>query len=346
MHQVVKEDIGNITKSGRINWSRFNNKVVLVTGANGFLASYIVYALMSANELYKLNLKVIALCRNLNNAKEKFSDYDNNPSFKLVIHDVIEPLPEFGAINFIIHAASQASPKYYGIDPVGTSGANTIGNHQLLKLAKEGNIESYLYISSSEVYGIVTNDGPLTERDFGVIDISNVRACYSESKRMGEVMCVSWFHQYGVPTKIVRPFHTYGPGMQLNDGRVYADFVSNIVFKRDMVLNSNGTAKRAFCYSAEAVEAFLLVLLDGQNGEAYNVGNREAEISIIGLAEMLVNMYPELGLSVKKNFSVAEGYIPSVVRSNCPDISKIEKLGWKPVVGLQEGFGRTVKYYI
>ena len=115
----------------------------------------------------------------------------------------------------------------------------------------------------------------------------NVRSCYAESKRMGEVMCVSWGQQYNIHTVIVRPFHTYGPGISFDDGRVFADFVADAVLGRDIVLRSDGLAQRSFCYISDATIGFLTVLLKGDRGEAYNIGNPEAEMSIRELADTI-----------------------------------------------------------
>ena len=139
---------------------------------------------------------------------------------------------------------------------------------------------------------------PTRETEYGYLDPATVRACYGESKRMGETLCVAYHAQYGVPAKIVRPFHTYGPGMDLSDGRVFADFVADLVARRDLVMKSDGRAQRAFCYLADATVGFFTVLLRGEAGAAYNVGNPDAEVSILELARTLANLFPERGVRV------------------------------------------------
>jgi nucleoside-diphosphate-sugar epimerase len=164
---------------------------------------------------------------------------------------------------------------------------------------------------------------------------------------MGENMCVSWWHQYGIPTKIVRPFHTYGPGLSLEDGRVYADFVADIVNNRDIIMKSDGSSRRAFCYLADAVQGFLTILLKGENGQAYNLGNPEGEISILDLAVKLVNLFPEKALKVvRKPVLDNQDYIPSQIPRNCPDISKLSRLGWQPTTSIEEGFKRTIRSFL
>ncbi|MCX8480888.1 MAG: NAD-dependent epimerase/dehydratase family protein, partial [Sediminibacterium sp.] len=250
-------------------------------------------------------------------------------------------------IDFIIHAASQASPKYYGIDPVGTLKANVVGTINLLELARKKKIESFLYFSSGEVYGILTEDKiPINENSYGYVNPCDVRSCYAEGKRMGENICVSYFHQYKIPIKIVRPFHTYGPGMQLDDGRVYADFVRNILQNEPIQLQSDGSAKRAFCYLTDATIGFIKILLDGINGEAYNVGNPNEEKSILELAKILVNLPQNNNTQIKYLSTKNDNnYMKSPIQRNSPKIDKINILGWFPKISVEEGFSRTIKSF-
>jgi len=152
-------------------------------------------------------------------------------------------------------------------------------------------------------------------------------------------------HQFNIPVKIVRPFHTYGPGMDLNDGRVYADFISDIVHNRNIEMKSDGHAMRAFCYISDATVSFITVLLNGINGEAYNAGNPGQEISILDLAEKLVEMFPEKKLNVIVQENTNSGYLRSNVSRVCPDIAKISLLGWKPVISIETGFRKTIMSY-
>lgn len=347
MNKVILEDLENIVAETTIDWTRFSNKTVLISGANGFLPAYMVETLLFLS--YKKiinNTKVLALVRNIEKANLRFKEHLNNVNLEFIVQDVCTPLSILQKIDFIIHAASQASPKYYGVDPVGTLSANTLGTINLLKLAQNHSVESFLYFSSSEVYGSLDETKiPTTEDDYGYLDPTNVRSCYAESKRMGETICVSWLHQYGIPIKIVRPFHTYGPCMALDDGRVYADFIANIVTNQDIVMKSNGSAVRSFCYLSDATIAFFLVLLNGLNGEAYNVGNPECEISIAELAQKLVKLFPEKKVNIKKIENDNLSYINSVVSRSCPSSLKISKLGWNPQIDINNGFKKTIDSY-
>jgi nucleoside-diphosphate-sugar epimerase len=343
---VVLEDIENIVATTAVDWDVFANKRVLITGASGFLPAYLVETLLYLNSTRYLNIHITALIRSRDSYIKRFSHHLNNPNLTVLEQDVSKPINLALPHHFIIHAASQASPKYYGVDPVGTLSANVLGTMQLLELARIHPIISFMFFSSGEVYG-ETQHIPTKEADYGYIDPISVRSCYAESKRMAENMCVSWHAQYQVPVKIVRPFHTYGPGMRLDDGRVYADFVRDIIENRSIIVRSAGTALRAFCYLADATAGFFTVLLKGENGVPYNVGNRQAEISVMDLANLLVGLFPEKQLRVvKESYQVENGYLQSPISRNCPDVSRIKTLGWEPRINLADGFKRTIKSYL
>lgn len=345
---VIEEDLQTITGCDP-DWDRFAGKTVLISGANGFLPSYLVETLLYLNDkTTRGTIKVVGIVRNRAKALARFAEYANRPDLQLIIQDVCQPVIVNEKVDYIIHAASQASPKYYGSDPVGTLNANVLGTYNLLELARENKVRSFLFISGGEVYGEVREDQiPTKEDSYGYVDPLNVRSCYAESKRMGENMCVAWNHQYGVSAKIVRLYHTYGPGMSLDDGRVFADFVSDVVHKRDIVMQSNGSATRAFCYIIDAIVGIFLVLLRGKDGQAYNVGNDKGEISILELANLLVNLSPDKKLRVVRKEDIErEGYLKSRITRACPDISKMRALGWEPRYTVEEGFKRTIRSYL
>lgn len=346
-NRIVEEDLQRITAAD-IPWQRFAGKTVLISGASGFLPAYLVETLLYLNEKSQTDIKVLGLVRNEEKALTRFAAYRGRNDLEFFVQDVCEPVVTQKKIDYVIHAASQASPKYFGIDPVGTMTANLLGTHNLLGLAREKNSAGFLLFSSGEVYGEVNPERvPTKEFDYGSVDPTEVRSCYAESKRAAETLCVAWCHQYGVPTKIVRPFHTYGPGMSLDDGRVFADFVADIVNCSDIIMKSDGKARRAFCYLADATVGFFSVLLNGVEGQAYNVGNDEAEISILDLAELLASMFPQRGTRVIQQESAPiPTYLKSNITRNCPDTSKIRALGWRPTTSIESGFKRTVESFL
>ncbi len=344
-HHIITEDLFEISNSD-LKFDALAGQTILVTGANGFLPAYMIETLLFLNETKNLGARIIGLIRNEEKAKERFKYYEHRNDFTLVKKDLREELIFSEPVDLIIHAASQASPKYYGIDPVGTLAPNVIGTYRLLELARQKKSLGFFYFSSSEVYGQIPGSDPINEKNFGFSDCLQVRSCYSESKRMGETMCISWSHQYGIPVKIVRPFHTYGPGMATDDGRVFADFVADIVAKRNIVMKSDGQAIRAYCYLADATRAFFTVLLKGENCTAYNVGNDEAQLSVIDLADTLVELFPERNLRVERwTENRGQGYLASSLNRLVPDTSKLRALGWRPTHSIPDGFKRTVMSY-
>lgn len=347
-HPIVEEDLERIL-GGDLPWDTLDGKTVLVSGANGFLPAYMVETLLCRNErLGRTATQVLALVRSEERARRRFAAYAGRDDLRFIVQDVASPVTTNVPVSIIIHAASQASPKYYGCDPVGTLSANVFGTANLLRFAAEQNAERFLFFSSGEVYGQVRNDQvPTREDDYGLVDPTQVRACYAESKRMGENLCVSWHHQYGVPAVIVRPFHTYGPGMALDDGRVFADFVADVVAGRDIRMKSDGLACRAFCYLADATLGFFTVLLRGEAGQAYNVGNPAAETSILALAQTLTVLFPEKKLRVVSALvtETAPSYLKSQIMRNSPSAAKIRQLGWEPATTIDAGFKRTIRSF-
>jgi nucleoside-diphosphate-sugar epimerase len=346
--EIVRRDLDQIVKSN-INWDRFKNKTVFVSGGAGLLLSYLVQSLLHANALYNLKLKIICMSRSSESLHKRLGYWLNDPSLKTIIHDVTRAIPStIMASDFVIHAASQASPKFFSTDPVGTLLTNTIGTQYLLEYAERSNSERFMFFSSGEVYGVPLNPTePITETSYGYLDPMNVRSCYAESKRLGENMCVAWAKQYGFDIVVVRPFHTYGPGMALDDGRVFADFVADVVAKRDIVVKGDGSEKRCFCYLADATVGFLSVLLNGTNSEAYNVGNPSCEISMKNLAKLISDLFPDRNIKIRfENFESKKHNLKNPIFQSLPSIDKIKKLGWIPETSLKEGFFKTIKSYI
>jgi UDP-glucuronate decarboxylase len=346
-HEIIEEDLQGIA-SAHLPWEELAGTTVLVSGAAGFLPAYMVEALLYRNEVDpSFGVRVIALVRDLERAQSRFAHYLGRDDLQFLTQDVCEPISLSVAPQVIIHAASPASPRYFGVDPIGTLLPNTVGTYRLLELARRSRSRRFLFISSGEVYGRLDNGAvPTPEDAYGSISPVDPRSCYAESKRMGEAMCVAWHVQEGVPTRIARPFHTYGPGMRMDDGRVFADFVADIVQRRDIVMKSDGAAKRAFCYLADATAGLFTVLLRGEAAQPYNVGNQEAEVSVLELANILVDLFPERGLRVVRESRLAGGaYLESPIPRNVPDTTRLRALGWAPTTSIRAGFSRTVRSY-
>ena len=342
MSRIVSEDVDRILRAD-LPWERFSGKTVLITGAGGLLPAYMAITLLHLNDRLSAPCTVLAVVRERSRAMVRLGPYLHRMDLKLVEADLSRPFAHDGPADFVIHAASPASPAAYMQDPVGTMLVNVIGAQSALDISVRCRAESVLMFSSGEVYG-ETGDVVVHEKAFGYLDPATVRACYGEGKRAAETLSVAYAFQYGAPVKIVRPMHTYGPMIDLADGRVFCDFVSDILAQRDLKLNSDGLAKRPFCYLADATLGYFTALLKGDNGTPYNVGNDLAVLTIRDLATTLVTeAFPELGLSVA--FPTSTPTTSSPITGGRPDVSRLRALGWAPTTGVVEGFRRTVESF-
>ncbi len=342
LDSVILEDLQNITQSS-VSWDKLANKTVLITGASGMIASYLCYTLLYLNDAKQMNIKVLALVRNGEKAKKQFGTLLNRSDFQLLVQDVCAPVRYEGQVDYIIHAASQASPRLFVSDPVGTIAANTVGTMNMLDLAVDKKAEGFLYLSTREIYGKpADNCNLITEDDYGTMDTTLVRSCYPESKRMSETICASYAHQYGVNCKIARIAHTYGPDFLMDNGRVWGDFITNIVTNHDIVLKSEGKMQLAFTYISDMIIGLFLCLLDGKE-MVYNISDSSQPITVRALAELLVSLYPQKHLKVVFDIPKGNaGYLTT--RVALLDCDRINRLGWKPQISVKEGFRRAIEY--
>lgn len=340
MNRVLEDDLKTIIAED-LSWEKLKNKTVMITGASGMVGSYMLYVLLMLNDEKHYGIKVDAVMRNVNKLPEEIR---NREDVNVVVADVTKDIPDVGDIDYIIHAASPASPLIMQNQPVETIAANTIGTFKTLELAKEKNAEGYLFISSREIYG-QPDEGQefFYENTYGFVDQLNPRSCYSEGKKAAETMCVCFHEEYGLNTKIARLAHTYGPGMSIYDGRVQADFLKNVYYNEDIVLKSEGTAVRTYTYIADAIAGMYRILLDSED-IVYNIGNEAGKVSIRDLAEILVSIYPERGL--KLVFDIPEGGTKGTAPYTLGILSseKLRKLGWNPKYSVKDGFKRTLEY--
>jgi UDP-glucuronate decarboxylase len=341
MHEIIQEDIETILHAP-LPWKKLEGKSFVISGAGGMLPAYMVHTLLKLNQKFSKKIKIYALVRN----KQKLKKIPKSNNLKIIKTDLDKKIEINGKVDYVIHAASKASPKYFKKDPVGTILPNIIGTRNLLELAKRKTIKDFLYFSSGEIYGKVSNK-IIKEDSFGKIDPLEIRSCYAESKKMGENMCLAWSVQHKIPIKIGRIFHSYGPGMQLNDGRVFADFVSNVVNNQDIIIKSSGKAKRPFCYITDTIIALFTILLKGKNENAYNIANPNCVVSMNELAKIMSKLILKNKTKViKEKRTKQDNYIQTKINIQRPDITKMKSLGWKPNITIEEGFLRTIKSYL
>jgi nucleoside-diphosphate-sugar epimerase len=339
VHAIIRGDVAAVL-AAPLDWGRLAGKRVLITGASGLLGAYMTEVLLA---LPDRPAAVVALSRDGTKARRRFAHHANDLVLRILAGDVSRELDDPEPFDFILHAASQASSKLYATDPVGVLEANTTGLRLLLERARRDGAQGVLFLSSGEVYG-QTQAYPIAETDYGYLDPATVRACYGESKRMGETLCVAWAHQHGVPAVIVRPAHIYGPGIDLTDGRALSDFVADILARRDIVIRGDGLATRAYSYIADATEGFFTVLLKGTPGRAYNVGDEAGEIAIRDLAARLVALADQDLEVVTAAREAGDGYMTSPIQRHCPSTQRLRGLGWTPRTPLAEGLARTLAW--
>ena len=331
------DDLNN-TLSDIERFSALSNSSILITGASGMIGSYMVDVLLRSCENGS-GIKVIAMARDVEKMKKRFSAYKNSDNLVLVKHDLNEPLDLNLKVDYIIHAASNATPADFNADPVGTLMVNIMGTKMLLDYAKRIDCKRFLYVSSGEVYGVMPDSAnSFLETDAGYVDSTSVRSCYPNGKRAAETLCVSYSHQHGVDTVIVRPSHVYGPTALQSDDRACSSFIRSGVDRQDIVLNSAGKNIRSYTYVADAVSALLSVLINGKKCEAYNISNSDSIVSIYEFAK-IVSDYCDTQLHVAiLNNNVLSTPITKQILNN----GKIKDLGWNGSYSIAKGIALTI----
>lgn len=336
MHNIIEQDVNRIISS-KIKWDNYKNKKILITGCNGMIGQYIVYTLIQLNKLYNYDITIYGLCRNKEKAQELFRN-----EVKLIIQDVEKEITLDDHIDYIVHTASPANPKFYSEKPVDTILANTTGTKNTLELARKNNAQ-YCYISTMEIYGEMDNYYGIKEDEFGGINSLELRSCYPESKKLGENMCIAYKEQYDVNVKIIRPSYTYGPGMTINDPRVQCEFMKKVLNEEDIVMKSDGSMKRTYTYVADVVAGIFYAVLEGKD-VVYNVANETAIISIKELAETIINSEPNAKSKVITQIQEQKGW--SRVKPKILNCDRLKEIGWNPIVTVEDGIKRTMEYHI
>jgi nucleoside-diphosphate-sugar epimerase len=349
--KIIRKDISEIIKAD-LPWESLSGKRVLITGGSGMLPAYIVETLLLMPEYIKhiSQPQVTVLVKNKEKAQKRFADYLGCPNFKLMTEDICKGFDKsvFAGTQVIIHAASISRPD--SKIPVDVMAPNIIGTWNLLELVRTlPNFEQFLYFSSGIVNGeSIKSDVPVSEDMYFSSSCTSPVACYSEAKRAGETICLSFMRQYGVPVKVLRYFGCYGPGMDLeNDPRAFTSFIKNAVHKEDIVLRSAGGETRFWCYLTDATDAFFRVLFSPKYGEVWNIANDEAGCTIRELAQIVCELSSENKISVRYDSrSVPAGYTPfSSPHITVPDTRKLRGLGYAPKISIREGLRRTLKAY-
>ncbi|WP_269523430.1 NAD-dependent epimerase/dehydratase family protein [Coraliomargarita parva] len=355
---IVQEDLEFICRELEKEFKLLEGKKLLLIGGAGFLGYYLVQSILHLNTKLPAGSAVeLTVYDNfIRGVPDWLTALEGDATLTLVKHDITHPLPEgMGAFDYIIHAASIASPTFYRKYPIETMDANVNGLRLILDYCMQMKdagtpVSGLLYYSTSEIYGDPSPENiPTPESYRGNVSCTGPRACYDESKRYGETLCVNFAQQHGVPVRIARPFNNYGPGLKITDKRVLPDFARDVLAGRDIIMLSDGKPTRTFCYIADAIVGYFKILLVGRDGESYNIGIEQPEISMAELADRVVALSKELfgytGQVVKQDSSDS-AYLVDNPNRRCPVIDKArDELGYDPKIGPDEGLRRALIWY-
>jgi UDP-glucuronate decarboxylase len=358
LEELLHDDLETLCISLTEEFGKMGGGRLLITGGGGFLGYYLVQAALHWNKTRArgARISVVVYDNYARGVPAWLEALRSNPDLQLVKQDMIQPLPrDMGHFDFIIHAAGIASPMFYRAQPLKCIDANINGLRNLFDYAIAERdagrpVKAFLFYSSSEIYGDPAAEAiPTPETYRGNVSCTGPRACYDESKRFGETLCVVYAHHEGIPVKIARPFNNYGPGLKITDGRVLPDFASNVLAGRDIVMLSDGKPKRTFCYATDAIAGYYKVLINGGLGEPYNIGIETPEISMAELANLVIDASKQLfgykGKVVLGKSNEAD-YLVDNPNRRCPIITKArEQIGYDPQVGVQEGVYRSLIWY-
>lgn len=332
----------NQASSLDIPWEELDGKSILIAGATGMIASVVVDILMKRKRDCHQDIRIHAISRDERKAQERFGTYWDDSGFAWLSHDVNNPLPELGHMDYILHAASNTHPRAYASDPIGTITANVHGTYQLLDYAAGHGCGRFLFFSSVEIYGENRGDtDKFHENYLGYIDCNTMRAGYPEGKRLGEALCNAFASQRGQDFIIGRFSRVYGPTMSDQDSKAVAQFIKKAMAGEDIVLKSAGNQFYSYTYVVDAASAALCLLLKGESRSAVNVVDTASDITLKELAVLLAK-----GAGTRVVFELPDkteqaGY--STATRALLDGTRLEQLGWKAYTPIREGLPKTIQ---
>ena len=302
---------------------------IVITGGSGFVGSYLCEKLINDGH------NIIVIANLLTGSTENINDLLDNENFSFIEHDVQDHIEIEDKVDYVLHFASAASPKAYTEHPVNTLKAGSVGTINTLGLAKKHSAE-YLLASTSEVYGDPLIS-PQNEEYWGNVNPNGERSMYDEAKRFAEAAVATYSRSYGLKTKIVRIFNTYGPRMQLNDGRVVTNFIVQALRNENITIYGDGTQTRSFSYVEDTV-AGIISLMNSTEYDVFNIGNPN-EMTVGQLAERIIKL-------TDSTSEIKYLELPNDdPKQRKPDITKAKtKLNWEPKVNLDEGLAKTITW--
>ncbi len=302
---------------------------IVITGGSGFVGSYLCEKLVNDGH------EIIVVDNLLTGSTENINHLMSNENFSFIEHDVQNHIEIENKVDYVLHFASAASPKAYTEHPVNTLKAGSVGTINTLGLAKKHDAE-YLLASTSEVYGDPLIS-PQTEEYWGNVNPNGERSMYDEAKRFAEAAVATYSRSYDLKTKIVRIFNTYGPRMQLNDGRVVTNFIVQALKNENITIYGDGSQTRSFSYVEDTV-AGIISLMNSSEYDVFNIGNPN-EMTVGQLAEKIIEL-------TDSTSEIKYLELPNDdPKQRKPDITKAKtKLNWEPKVNLEDGLTKTIKW--
>lgn len=323
---------------------KLNGKSVLVSGATGLIGSRIVYFLTGLNDQLDAKIRIIGLYRNEEKKNSVMNTLLGRDDVQMVKHEVESALELEESVDYIIHCAGiSGGSKMHLKDPLKVFDTGINGTRALLDFAVSHGSSGFLYVSTYEVYGTVSQEEMFNESQPCNLDTFALRNIYAEIKRLCESLCCAYSAKYGINTYAVRLTSTFGNGVAYNDPRFFAEFARCIIENRDIVLKSTGGTVRSYLDADDAATAFLYILVNGQNCNAYNLTNMKNDISIRDIAAKMIEVS---GSSVELKFDIAEDAAKMGFRKEgCTlmDASKLESLGWNAVYSLDDTLVKLIE---
>ena len=340
---IFREDLEQLTTYEFIPWDELNGKTIFVTGGTGLIGYSLISALLYYDEKYDAGLKVIALVRNLKQAKDKFSRQLADQCRLTFVQGSIQEIPDIDAkIDYIVHSASPTASAFFVQKPVETIEVTVIGTYNMLQLARKKKVSCFIYLSCMEVFGEIHSKEKLSEENLGYIDIFSSRSSYSEGKRLAENMCCAFAREHQVPVTIARLAQTFGPGVKKEDQRVFAYMARCAVNEEDICLKTSGSKENMYLYTMDAISAVLLLLIKGSRGETFNVGNPQTYCSVKEMGMLVAQRLAKKEISVIINIGeTTEIFYPPESYLNM-DTTKLEALGWSAKHGLLQMYERMI----
>lgn len=349
MNSYLESDIQEIIENLGAIGKELAKSTILLTGASGFLGKYFMATFSELGKQFpELKSRIVAIDNYTTSDRESVAEKDIGDNVEWIYADAKIGCELPDKFDYIIHTAGIASPHHYRSMPLETIYVAVDVTRSLLEKAREDDAR-FLFFSSSEIYGDpVPTEIPTKESYRGNVASRGPRACYDESKRLGETLCWIYSENFGVHASVVRPFNVYGPGMMPTDYRVLPNFAWSVASNKEISLYGDGSQTRTFCYVTDAIVGFLKVLVNSPQADVFNVGNPSPEVSINDLVQVVGKV---LSTSPKiKYVEYPESYPADEPMRRCPDISKIQSmLGYQPKINLEEGLSRffewSAKYY-